>query len=175
MIICKCKKKNILSHILIMNKLLSYLVVILVGALYIASTMGYGVHNCEKDGTQNVVLLFGDNSCEALHSHIDGNGNIYSHKHEQGHNHTGCCNEHDENCCKTIVYTVSTDQVITNQEDSLDLSFFVDCSFINAFYLSSISLLYSDDAIDNDSFKYKRLGIPNVCNPIFILNRTIII
>ena len=92
---------------------------IAVALLYIVSTMGYGVHKCASDGTASLILLFGETPCEWVHSHIDDEGNCYTHAHNPAEHH-GCCHhgeeqEHDDDCCSTSVYVLTHDQ--TTQED----------------------------------------------------------
>jgi len=66
-------------------------------ALYIVSTMGYGVHRCTADGTASLILLFGESPCEYVHSHMDGHGNTYTHSHAPGEHHN-CDGEHHHEC-----------------------------------------------------------------------------
>ena len=84
---------------------------IAVALLYIVSTMGYGVHKCASDGTASLILLFGETPCEWVHSHIDDEGNCYTHAHNPAEHH-GCCHhgeeqEHDDDCCSTSVYVLT--------------------------------------------------------------------
>lgn len=112
-----------------MKKIVSYLLMLSVAILYVVSTMGYGIHVCKHDGTQDVIVLFGETPCEFIHSHLDGTGYIYTHAHAAacncGTDHTDY--EHDENCCHTTVYSVTPDQTvadnITSLEPSVQLSF----------------------------------------------------
>lgn len=91
-------------------------------ALYIVSTMGYGVHRCTADGTASLILLFGESPCEYVHSHMDEHGNTYTHSHAPGEHHN-CTHHHGENghegCCTTDVYMVSEDQ--TTSDDNFDM------------------------------------------------------
>lgn len=91
-----------------------------VALLYIVSTMGYGVHKCATDGSASLILLFGETPCEYVHSHMDEEGNCYTHAHNPVDHH-GCCghgdeSEHDDDCCSTSVYVLTHDQ--TTQEDA---------------------------------------------------------
>ena len=100
---------------------------IMVAILYVVSTMGYGVHKCNAEGTASLILLFGETPCEYVHSHTDSNGNTYTHAHHPG-NHScshGCTHHPDdqhhtdehnhEDCCSTSVYVLTHDQ---NTNDS---------------------------------------------------------
>lgn len=102
-----------------------------VALLYIVSTMGYGVHKCSTDGTASLILLFGETPCEFVHSHIDSDGNTYSHSHAPGeHHHTHDCQDehcgshefdgehHSSDCCSTNVYVLTEDQDITSEDNS---------------------------------------------------------
>ena len=100
---------------------------IMVAILYVVSTMGYGVHKCNAEGTASLILLFGETPCEYLHSHTDSNGNTYTHAHHpSGHTCShGCSHHHNdeqhtgehshEDCCSTSVYVLTHDQ---NTNDS---------------------------------------------------------
>ena len=105
---------------------------IMVAILYVVSTMGYGVHKCDAEGTASLVLLFGETPCEYVHSHTDSNGNTYTHAHLPG-NHScshGCTHlpddqqhtdEHShEDCCSTSVYVLTHDQN-TNESSQWDV------------------------------------------------------
>lgn len=76
--------------------------------------MGFGVHECVAEGTKDLVLMVGDTSCEAIHSHVHTHmhihtetGILHSHPHsceehhhvgdEQDSGHDGCC-EHSGEC-----------------------------------------------------------------------------
>lgn len=114
-----------------MKKALRNFLFLALAVLYTMSTMGYGVHRCTEDGTASLILLFGETPCEWVHSHIDSDGNTYTHSHAPGEHHhehcTGeecsgscnggngdeCCSNHSSNCCSTSVYTVSHDQNTT--------------------------------------------------------------
>ncbi len=122
-----------------MKKSLSILLMLVTCVTYILSTMGYGVHECSKSGSRDVILLFGETPCEYVHSHIDKHGHIYTHAHEasgcncsNGCNHSASCNEHtdccshehetithDSNCCHTSVYTVTVDQTVSDNSNLL--------------------------------------------------------
>ncbi len=86
-----------------------------VALLYMISTMGYGVHRCTAEGSASLVVFLGESPCEWVHSHTDVNGNSYTHAHAPGHHHD--CSEdcaHDNNCCSTSVY------VLTSPQDTSD-------------------------------------------------------
>lgn len=121
----------------VMRKLFSYLFALLVAAIYIVSTMGYGIHECKHDGTRDVIVLFGETPCEYIHSHVDGKGRLYTHAHHTtgctacaGDASCACCGEmldtgengaavyhHDGNCCHTTVYSITHDQTLENDVD----------------------------------------------------------
>ena len=100
---------------------------IMVAILYVVSTMGYGVHKCDAEGTASLILLFGETPCEYVHSHTDSNGNTYTHAHHpSGHSCSQGCTHHPddqhhadehnhEDCCSTSVYVLTHDQ---NTNDS---------------------------------------------------------
>ena len=110
-----------------------------VALMYIVSTMGYGVHRCTTDGTASLILLFGETPCEFVHSHIDSEGNTFTHSHLPGehtcpdscsgeHCHPAesdghSCGEHSSDCCSTNVYVLTEDQNVTNQDNSVALDF----------------------------------------------------
>lgn len=68
-------------------------------ALYIVSTMGYGVHKCTSDGTASLILLFGESPCEYVHTHVDEHGNSYTHSHAPGKHEEACGHGHHEGEC----------------------------------------------------------------------------
>ena len=100
---------------------------IMVATLYVVSTMGYGVHKCNAEGTASLILLFGETPCEYVHSHTDSNGNTYTHAHlPDSHSCSHGCTHHNddqqheeghshEDCCSTSVYVLTQDQ---NTNDS---------------------------------------------------------
>ena len=110
-----------------MKQIMRDMLFIMVAILYVVSTMGYGVHKCDAEGTASLILLFGETPCEYVHSHTDSNGNTYTHAHHPG-NHScshGCTHHPDdqhhtdehnhEDCCSTSVYVLTHDQ---NTNDS---------------------------------------------------------
>ena len=111
-----------------MKQIMRDMLFIMVATLYVVSTMGYGVHKCNAEGTASLILLFGETPCEYVHSHTDSNGNTYTHSHfPDSHNCShGCAHNHDgqphhgeehshEDCCSTNVYVLTHDQ---NTKDS---------------------------------------------------------
>lgn len=106
-----------------MRKIGSYLFILLVVAMYVVSTMGYGIHECKHDGTRDVIVLFGETPCEYIHSHVDDTGHIFTHAHtacDCGMDHV--VYEHDGNCCQTTVYSVTTDQTVEDSNLSVQPS-----------------------------------------------------
>ncbi|MEF9987081.1 MAG: hypothetical protein RSC28_06375 [Bacteroidales bacterium] len=116
-----------------MRKIFTYLFSVTIVVVYLISTMGYGVHECNHDGTKDVIVLFGETPCEYVHSHIDKDGHVYTHahnpkNHKASEKHVHCsCKEcavadsyvHSDNCCHTTVYGVTYDQTL---EDNVDIS-----------------------------------------------------
>lgn len=107
-------------------------------ALYLVSTMGYGVHECVAEGTRNVILLFGESPCEFVHAHEHPEGCCCGHCSSDGHSdctaHVECgCNHHhaheaihNAGCCKTTVFSGTQDQhvkttVMNFQAPSFDI------------------------------------------------------
>lgn len=88
-----------------------------VALMYIISTMGYGVHRCTADGSASLVVFLGESPCEWVHSHTDEDGNTYTHAHAPGHHHDGCSEDcgHDNNCCSTSVYVLTSPQDISDE------------------------------------------------------------
>lgn len=52
-----------------MRKMFSHIAMLALALCYVLSTMGYGVHHCDHDGTSNVVLCYGESPCEHCHEH----------------------------------------------------------------------------------------------------------
>ena len=106
-----------------MKNILRNIFLVAVAALYIFSTMGYGVHKCSSEGTASLILLCGGVPCESAHSgtHSDS----HSHSDADGHE-CSCChnddsdNSHGNDCCSTNVYKVSHDQ--TAAESDIDVA-----------------------------------------------------
>ena len=111
-----------------MKQIMRDMLFIMVATLYVVSTMGYGVHKCDAEGTASLILLFGETPCEYVHSHTDSNGNTYTHAHHPDdhscshgcthHHHDAPQNEGEnghEGCCSTSVYVLTHDQ---NTNDS---------------------------------------------------------
>lgn len=69
--------------------------------IYLMAFLGFGVHTCSTSGTQDLILLVGDVSCEEIHHH--------HHTHSCDHSDCGD-HHHDGNCCHTEVYEVSDEQ-----------------------------------------------------------------
>ncbi|MDD2293117.1 MAG: hypothetical protein PHD07_02770 [Bacteroidales bacterium] len=108
-----------------MNKLLRNITCVAVIAGYMMAYMGFGIHECVTEGTKDLILMVGDTSCEAIHSHVHTHmhihtdtGVMHSHPHTcEGHHHDGddpdecehCDHEgiHNAHCCNTNVYIVT--------------------------------------------------------------------
>ena len=82
-----------------MRKTFSHIVMLALTLCYVLSTMGYGVHHCDHDGTSNVVLCYGESPCEHCHEH--------EHDQAYGPDHGICDTDHDGsgrcqcNACKS--------------------------------------------------------------------------
>lgn len=106
-----------------MKSLLKYFFCTVLICVYVFSYMGFGLHECKCEGTKDLILMLGDTSCEAIHSHTHshihtGCEHPHSHPHTVGCHHgeegCSCCDdhisEHGGNCCDTSIYVVSADQ-----------------------------------------------------------------
>lgn len=98
--------------------------------LYTVSTMGYGVHKCSADGSASLIVFLGESPCEWVHSHIDEDGNTYTHAHAPGHHHQECSGDcvHDSNCCSTSVYVLTSpqdtsDEIVVEAPSQFDFGF----------------------------------------------------
>jgi len=99
----------------------SCLTTIAIMALYLISTVGYGVHECAAEGTKDIVLLIvGESPCEYVHTHSHAGGccsSAHNHMHnavcECGHcNHHAHAMIHNSKCCKTTLYSATHDQQV---------------------------------------------------------------
>ena len=66
----------------IMKRLSGHIVLLALALCYVLSSMGYGVHHCDHDGSNNLVLCYGESPCEHCHEH-----DACSKVHSSGH----CC------------------------------------------------------------------------------------
>ena len=80
-----------------MRKTFSHIVMLALTLCYVLSTMGYGVHHCDHDGTSNVVLCYGESPCEHCHEHEHGYGHGHGF-HDADHDVSGHC---QCNACKS--------------------------------------------------------------------------
>ena len=111
-----------------MKKVVSYLFIVLLVGVYILSTMGYGIHQCLAEGSNDVILLFGETPCDYVHSKGGNSASCVckvSHL-ISGENCQG--SEHDNNCCTTETYVLSQDQVSSNND--YDQTPIFDCIYI---------------------------------------------
>lgn len=161
-----------------MKKFLSCLFLLAVVAMYIVSTMGYGIHECKHDGSKDVIVLFGETPCEYVHSHVDGHGYVYTHAHNPAQHKAetkqiqctcGQCGVadayvHTGECCHTTVFSVSPDQTIEASANIAVPFFYID------FALSPQSLLISN----SQNILFPVLGvrddIPFVQRDLYISN-----
>lgn len=111
----------------LMKKVLSYLFSVLLVGVYMLSTMGYGIHQCAFEGSNDVILLFGETPCEYVHAkkedarecrccpvHISADGT--------------CCGVAHDGCCTTETFVLSQDQV--NSNNDFDQTPFLDCAYL---------------------------------------------
>ena len=80
-----------------MNKRVQYFFVLSLAFIYLTASTGFGVHECLRDGSVDILILKSDSDCSDLHHH-------------------SCCvipdcetQEHDDSCCKTDVVLLDTD------------------------------------------------------------------
>ncbi len=99
-----------------MKKILSYLSLILLVGIYMLSTMGYGIHQCSLEGSNDIILLFGETPCEYVHSKDGGAGNCICGLEHQYQSEECAGGEHSNNCCSTETYVLSQDQVNSNND-----------------------------------------------------------
>ena len=95
------KSRKIFITFAAVKQIMRDILFIMVAILYVVSTMGYGVHKCNAEGSASLILLFGETPCEYVHSHTDSNGNTYTHSHPP-HSHScshGCTHLPDSNSC----------------------------------------------------------------------------
>ena len=131
--------KNIIRNILFLA----------VTALYVFSTMGYGVHKCTLEGTASLTILFAENPCwnHGVCGHEAGCS--YGHHNEGKCAESGICSdqksceEHDSNshshsgnCCSTDVYVLSQDQ--TTVQDDYDIHIPMVDTFLAAPYIQEL-------------------------------------
>ncbi|MDD2595340.1 MAG: hypothetical protein PHD11_05925 [Bacteroidales bacterium] len=132
-----------------MNKVFRNIFCVLVTLLYISSYMGFGIHECKTDGTKDLILMVGDTSCEAIHTHShehlhSDSGVCHTHSHicDQHHgveadccecNHSGS-HLHSSDCCNTNVYVVS--DVQNSSSDTLVKVFAPELSLESVFIVA---------------------------------------
>lgn len=109
-----------------MKRVMTYLCTILLMGVYMLSSMGYGIHQCAFEGSNDVILLFGETPCEYVHSK-DGNLCVCGLSHTS---QDGGCNgsAHDNGCCSTETYVLSQDQVSSTND--FDYTPFFDYAYI---------------------------------------------
>ena len=89
-----------------MKKTISYLVSVSAAFVYLFTNMGFGIHRCEEEGSQKVVLLFGGLLCH----HPKAGTHEEHHDHDDCH----CVNGHCAHCCSTFIYTIDDNYFNTN-------------------------------------------------------------
>ena len=75
-----------------MKSLATYLFLPLMICIYIAGTMGLGVHICDSEGSSKLLLMAGALPCH--HKHME--------------------EPHDDHCCRTLVYIIDKAQNVTD-------------------------------------------------------------
>ncbi|MBQ0053196.1 MAG: hypothetical protein KBS89_01905 [Bacteroidales bacterium] len=112
-----------------MRKTFSHIVMLALTLCYVLSTMGYGVHHCDHDGTSNVVLCYGESPCEHCHEHEhdqaygpdhgicdtdhDGSGRCQCNACKSGKCACDVCEyHHSSKCCHTRIFRISSEQVL---------------------------------------------------------------
>lgn len=91
-------------------------------ALYVFSTMGYGVHKCTSDGSASLVILFAETLC--VHQDVCGDQEGCCHHHhseEEDNAGENGCSSHSRNCCSTDVYVLSQDQAPVQDDFEIQL------------------------------------------------------
>ena len=104
-----------------MKKRIQHLSVLILAFSYLIASTGFGVHECLKNGSVDILIIKSDLECSEIHSH-------------------SCCvlpecetESHDENCCKTELYLLDSDY----QLPEISLPAFYPTNVFNAlFYLS---------------------------------------
>ncbi len=127
-----------------MRKSILYCIAIITSAVYILSTMGFGLHHCLASDSKSVVLLYGKDICEIAHSHSDSNNLDYNHNsHNTQTDHKECCSdndstyspcccgsqcEHSDDCCSTEIFVVDDGESNIGQtslKNILDLTYHI--------------------------------------------------
>jgi len=95
--------------------------------VYMAATMGFGVHVCRYDGSAEALLFMGSSCC--VHSHTQVQNPCQHHNQFQNHCPslpdslaseacTACDAEHcgvQEGCCEVLVYALGADQYLVSK------------------------------------------------------------
>lgn len=140
-----------------MKNIFSKIICLLFAGLYIVSTMGYSVHHCNLEGTSDVEIMFlDDNICEHSHTGCDG------HSHD--------CDHHNSNCCSTTVLIITSDQVVSSNEDSIDIPISY-IPFVQPFIVEDFSIAHQDKR--SLSAKYVGEDDAIVHQSVVISNRTL--
>lgn len=105
-----------------MKKMISYLFSVLLVGIYMLSTMGYGVHQCVLEGSNDIIVMFNTTPCEYAHSK---SGILKKCLCETVHGEEGT--SHNNDCCSTETHSVSSDQV--NSNNDIDQTPFFDFSY----------------------------------------------
>jgi len=90
-----------------------YILLLGVVCVYITMNVGYGMHNCSKDGTSKVMLLTQEKPCSCNHHD----------KEPDNDDLPECCrnagqpdepDEPDDRCCETLIYILDTEQTVAD-------------------------------------------------------------
>lgn len=139
-----------------MKQIIRNILFLAIIALYVFSTMGYGVHKCTSDGSASLVILFAETPCE--HQGVCGHQQECCHHH---HSEDECdeeaddCNSHSNSCCSTDVYILTPDQ--TPVQDDFEIQMPMAESFMFPLCLmakveDSVSSLFRSGAADTQTW-----------------------
>ena len=106
-----------------MKRVFSYGLLSLVAVMYMAATVGFGVHVCKDDGATEAMLLMGKTCCQHSHAHTHDACQIHEHGHTSA-DHVGseactasegmhCCAQGDG--CEVSVYVLGADQDVVSK------------------------------------------------------------
>ena len=76
---------------------------------YVLCNIGFGVHVCEKDGSNLIVLLHkGESGCVDIHGHASGHEECCHLERSDCTEHDNCV-EYDDGCCRTDIHYLDID------------------------------------------------------------------
>ena len=101
-----------------MKRMFSYGLLIVALVVYVTTTVGFGVHVCQADGSREAMLLTGGPCCD--HSHMPNHHLAHSASSEHAaaeacaaSEGSSCCAE--EKCCELSVYVLGADQDVVSK------------------------------------------------------------